>query len=85
MRPAYAIEYECIDPMSLKSNLESRQIENLFCAGQFNGTPATRGGSPRNYGGNQCGFEAEREKTFHSSKNGGLYRRSHRDLTLKYQ
>ncbi len=38
VRPGYAIEYECIDPMSLKSNLESRQLENLFCAGQFNGS-----------------------------------------------
>lgn len=38
VRPGYAIEYECIDPMSLMSNLESRQIKNLFCAGQFNGS-----------------------------------------------
>jgi len=37
-RPAYAIEYDCIDPLDLKINLESRRIENLFCAGQFNGS-----------------------------------------------
>ena len=37
-RPAYAIEYDCIDPLHLKTNLENRQIENLFCAGQFNGS-----------------------------------------------
>ncbi|MBK5245684.1 MAG: tRNA uridine-5-carboxymethylaminomethyl(34) synthesis enzyme MnmG [Peptostreptococcaceae bacterium] len=37
-RPAYAIEYDCIDPFDLKINLESRQIKNLFCAGQFNGS-----------------------------------------------
>ncbi len=37
-RPAYAIEYDCIDPLDLKPNLENRQIKNLFCAGQFNGS-----------------------------------------------
>ena len=38
VRPAYAIEYDSINPLTLKTNLESRQIENLFCAGQFNGS-----------------------------------------------
>lgn len=38
VRPAYAIEYDCIDPQDLKLNLEYRNIENLFCAGQFNGS-----------------------------------------------
>ena len=38
VRPAYAIEYDCIDPQDLKMNLENRHIENLFCAGQFNGS-----------------------------------------------
>ncbi len=38
VRPAYAIEYDCIDPLALKATLENRQIENLFCAGQFNGS-----------------------------------------------
>ena len=38
VRPAYAIEYDCIDPLDLKLSLENRQIENLFCAGQFNGS-----------------------------------------------
>ncbi|MDD2217241.1 MAG: tRNA uridine-5-carboxymethylaminomethyl(34) synthesis enzyme MnmG [Eubacteriales bacterium] len=38
VRPAYAIEYDCIDPFDLKLNLESKRIENLFCAGQFNGS-----------------------------------------------
>lgn len=37
-RPAYAIEYDCIDPQDLQLNLEYRHIENLFCAGQFNGS-----------------------------------------------
>lgn len=38
VRPAYAIEYDCIDPLDLKTNLENRDIENLFCSGQFNGS-----------------------------------------------
>ena len=38
MRPAYAIEYDCIDPTQLRQNLEIKGVENLFSAGQFNGT-----------------------------------------------
>lgn len=38
MRPAYAIEYDCINPTQLKQSLEIKGLENLFSAGQFNGT-----------------------------------------------
>ena len=38
MRPAYAIEYECIDPTQLLPTLECKKIKNLYGAGQFNGT-----------------------------------------------
>lgn len=37
-RPGYAIEYDFFDPRDLFPSLESRLIENLFCAGQVNGT-----------------------------------------------
>lgn len=38
MRTAYAIEYDCVDPLSLASTLEFRDFSGLFGAGQFNGS-----------------------------------------------
>ncbi len=38
MRPAYAIEYDCIDPTSMNSTLEFRDYPGLYGAGQFNGS-----------------------------------------------
>ena len=38
MRPAYAIEYDCVDPTALTPTLECRGLKGLFGAGQFNGT-----------------------------------------------
>ena len=38
MRPGYAIEYDCIDPLQLKPSLEFKKIKGFFSAGQSNGT-----------------------------------------------
>ena len=38
MRTAYAIEYDCVDPLALKASLEFNEISGLFGAGQFNGS-----------------------------------------------
>lgn len=38
MRPAYAIEYDCVDPTMMNSTLEFEQFPNLYGAGQFNGS-----------------------------------------------
>lgn len=38
MRPAYAIEYDCVDPLQMHSTLEFSELPGLFGAGQFNGS-----------------------------------------------
>lgn len=38
MRPAYAIEYDCVDPLAMNATLEFKNFEGLYGAGQFNGS-----------------------------------------------
>ncbi len=38
VRPAYAIEYDCIDPTALDHTMRYKELDGLYCAGQFNGS-----------------------------------------------
>ncbi len=38
LKPAYAIEYDCLDPLQLSPTFAHKEIKGLFCAGQINGT-----------------------------------------------
>ena len=69
-RPAYAIEYDCIDPLELKLNLESRVIEKLFCAGQFNGSSGYEEGSCSGTNGRrECTFGNNGKNPFILARN----------------